>query len=50
MKMGELQKHDWEKVSDALYALMADTEENEPHAVNLIAALETVIASLPENE
>ena len=40
--------HDWQAESDALYALMADTEKNEPYATEFLAALETVIASLPE--
>ena len=47
--MGIEDKHDWAAVTDALHALQADTEENEPHAVNLLAALEEVIVSLPEN-
>lgn len=48
--MTDLQKHDWDLVRDALYALMADTEENEPAAVNFLNAIEQLLAGLPENE
>lgn len=44
----DLKKHDWEKVREALYDLQAETEQNEPHAVNFLNALEQVLASLPE--
>ena len=47
--MSDLHEHDWEKVREALYALMEDTQENEPHAVNFIAAIEEVLACLPDN-
>ena len=46
--MPDMTKHDWNTVREALYDLQAETEENEPHAVNFLAALETVLASLPE--
>ena len=46
----DISKHDLDKISDALSDLMAHTEENEPDAVNYIAAIETVLAGLPENE
>lgn len=44
----DLTKHDWEKVREALCDLQAETEQKEPHAVNLLKALEQVLASLPE--
>ena len=43
----DLEKHDWIAVTQALYDLMAHTEEHEPHAVNFIAAIEEVIAGIP---
>ena len=46
----DLQKHNWNKVREALYDLQADTEENEPHAINFLAAIQEVLDSLPENE
>lgn len=46
----QLQKHDWDAVRNALYDLMEHTAEHEPHAVNSIAAIEQVLADLPENE
>jgi len=46
----DLQKHNWDKVQEALYDLVAHTQEHEPYAVNFIRAIEEVIASLPENE
>jgi hypothetical protein len=48
--LAALTSHDWDKVRDALFALQEYTQEHEHHAVNLLNALEYVLASLPENE
>ena len=45
-----LQKHDWDEIREALYDLQIHTEENEPHAVNFLRAIEEVLNGLPENE
>ena len=46
----DISKHDWDEIRDALSDLMAHTEENEPDAVNYIAAIEAVLSGLPEND
>lgn len=43
-----MEKHNWSAVMAALEELKRDTEENEPHAVNFIAAIDEVIAGLPD--
>jgi len=43
-----MEKHDWPAVMEALEDMKFETEQNEPHAVNLIHALEEVIASMPD--
>lgn len=48
--MIDLTAHDWDKVRDALFDLQEHTQEHEPHAINLLTAIEYVLASLPENE
>lgn len=48
--MTDLMSHDWDAVREALYALQADTEENEPYAVSFIAAIQQVLDGLPDNE
>ena len=48
MNDGDLKKHNWAAVQAALFDLVEHTQEHEPHAVNFIAAVEEVIAGLPE--
>lgn len=43
-----MEKHDWPAVMAALEELKKNTQENEPHAVNFLAAIEEVISGLPE--
>ena len=50
MREMDLQKHNWDKVREALCDLQEYTEENEPYAVNFLAAIQEVLDSLPENE
>ena len=47
--MADIRKFDWEKVGDALAALLEHSLANEEHAVNFHSAIETVLAGLPEN-
>lgn len=42
-------EHDWPAVLAALQDLKDETEKNEPWAVSILAALEEVLASLPED-
>ena len=44
----DLAEHDWEKVRNALYHLLAHTEPSEPKAVELVPAIIAVLESLPE--
>ncbi len=43
-----MEKHDWPAVMAALQDWLEDSQKNEPHAEMFHAALEEVIASLPE--
>lgn len=44
----QLKDFDWDEVRDALEALLADLEENEPHAKNTIREIQNVLASIPD--
>jgi hypothetical protein len=43
-----MKKHDWAEVLAALQDLLEQSQEEEPHATAFHGALETVIASLPD--
>lgn len=43
-----MNNHDWPAVLAALQDLLESSVKEEPHAVNFHAAIETVIAGLPE--
>jgi len=50
MSETNLEDHDWEAVYDALTDLLDHSEKNEPRAVNLHAAIQAVIDSLPTED
>lgn len=46
----DLQRHNWGEVQEALRDLQTHTEEHEPYAKTYLAAIETVLDGMPQDE